>query len=335
MTLGTLKIKDSTGRLSNGLSLGEFLFGASQPTTVKPKLGGCGIDNAEFDAFQTAAGPLANRRTFDGSTVPATFAASKMGPEATSGRVQIHSYKLNPVSFPTDTATQNKLIALWNSVPWATITQIIETIYHEPSDNIAAGTFTVSQWCATINKLALMVEAYVLAHPEAEGKLKVCVIFEGAWTFDSTSPYAAYDYVSGLNWSKIHFIGLDPYKAKPTEPSMEIQLTKPNYGRSNPPAGQKSPMDILTPLGKPFLLPEWGCTETSPATQAQKAQWITDAYAWMKAWNVSHPATPIVHAPYFNTDNFADVGGVPNATWKLDSPTTMNAFLAAIADSRT
>lgn len=333
MSTETLRLQ-GTDSQGNAVSFDVQVTRNDPATSTKPKLGGCGIDNAEFDAFQAAAGPLVSRRTFDSTTVPTSFSASKMGPEATSGRVQIHSYKLNPSTFPTDTVTQNKLIAMWDTVPWSTIVQIIETIYHEPSDNIAAGTFTVAQWCATIGKLGDMVAAYVLAHPQAEGKLKVCVIFEGAWTFDSTSPYSAYDYVGGLPWSKIHYIGLDPYKAKPTEPSMEVQLTQPNYGRGGAPAGWLSPMAKLAPLGKPFLLPEWGCTETSPATQAQKAQWITDAYAWMKAWNVAHPSTPIVHAPYFNTDYFATSGGVPNATWALDSTTTMNAFKAAIADSR-
>lgn len=333
MTLGTLKIKDSTGRQSNGLTIGDFLFPAT-PTTLKPKLGGTGIDNTEFNAFQsaiTAVSPpgLLNRRTFDGSSVPASFAASKMGPEATSGRTQVWSWKPNVPAFPTDTATHSALTAFWNTFPWSTLTEVYITLYHEPEDNIAAGTFTVAQFKAAINKLADLVSAY------GQPKLKVCFILMGAWTFDSTSSYSAYDFVTGWNLPKIHAIGLDPYRFKQSEPSMEIQLTQPNYGRSNPPAGQKSPLAALLPLGLPFLLPEWASTESAPVTQAQKAQWITDAYAWMKAWNAAHQAQSILHAQYFNTDNFANTGAQPTATWALDTAVTLDAFKAAVADSRT
>lgn len=334
MTLGTLKIKDSTGRLSNGLSIGEFLFPTGQPAAIKPKLGGTGIDNTEFNAFQSsvnAASPpgLACRRTFDGAAVPSSFGVSKMGPESTSGRAQIWSWKPSLANFATNTALHNQLIAFWNTFPWSTLPEVIITLWHEPEDNIAAGTFTVAEYKAAINKLAQLVKAY------GQPKLKTCFILMGAWTFDSTSAYSAYDFVTGWDLPSLDYIGLDPYRFKQSEPSMEIQLTSPNYGRANPPAGQKSPMASLLPLGKPFIIPEWASTESAPVTQAQKAQWITDAYAWMKAWNVAHPTQPIVYAPYFNTDNFANTGAQPTATWALDTQITFDAFKAAVLDSRT
>lgn len=293
---------------------------------LKPNLGGCGIDNAEFNAFQAAAGPLASRRTFDGA-LPASFVASKMGPEATSGRVQVWSWKPNVTTFATDTAAQNAVVAFWNTFPWSTLTEVIITLYHEPEDNIASGTFTLAQWKAAINKLAAMVKAY------GQSKLKTCFILMGPWTFDSTSPYSAYDFHTGLTMADIHYVGMDPYKFKPTEPDMRVMMAQPNYGRSNPPAGWKSPMDHALLFGKPLLLPEWACTETN-FTQAQKAAYITDAYAWMKEWNAAHAAVPIVHAQYFNTDSFANSGSQPTATWALDSTTTMNAFKAIALDSR-
>lgn len=331
MVAGSIRIADVAGHPSNALSLGDFTFQAP-PASVKPKLGGTGIDNTEFNNFQTAmnaASPpgLLNRRTFDGSTVPASFAASKMAPEATSGRAQLWSWKPNVPGFPTATTVHNQLTTFWNTFPWSTLTEVIITIYHEPEDNIAAGTFTAAQWKAAINKLGQLVKAY------GQPKLKTCFILMGAWTFDSTSGYSAYDLANGYDMTGIDYVGLDPYRFKPSEPSMEIQLTQPNYGRPNPPAGQLSPLAALLPLGKPFLFPEWASTETSPVTQAQKAQWITDAYAWMKAWNAAHPAQPIVHAPYFNTDNFANTGADLNATWALDSTITMNAFKAAAVDA--
>lgn len=334
MVAGSIRISDVAGHLSNALPIGDFTFLTSAPATVKPKLGGTGIDNAEFNAFQSAVNVASSpgldcRRTFDSSTLPASFAASKMGPEATTGRVQIWSWKPSLANFATNTTLHSQLIAFWNTFPWSTLTEVIITLWHEPEDNIASGTFTVAQFKAGINKLAQLVKAY------GQPKLKTCFILMGAWTFDSTSPYSAYDFVTGWDLASLDYVGLDPYRFKQSEPSMQIQLTQPNYGRSNPPAGQKSPMAALLPLGKPFLLPEYACTESDGVTQTQKAQWITDAYNWMKAWNVAHPAQPIVYAPYFNTDNFANTGAQPTATWALDSQITLDAFKAAVLDSRT
>lgn len=336
MVAGSIRISDVAGHLSNLLPLGDFTFQASAPATVKPRLGGTGIDNVEFDAMETACTPpgLWCRRVFDGSTMPASFAASKMGPEATSGLRIMWSMKPSLTNIATNTTLKNAFFAMLNTVPWATITEIIATFWHEPEDNIAAGTFTVAQFKTGINTLAAWVAEYVAAHPAAEGKLHVCWILMGAWTFDSTSPYSAYDFITGWDLPKIHYIGLDPYRFKQSEPAMSIQLTQPNYGRPNPPAGQKSPLASLLPLGLPFLLPEWASTESAPVTQADKAQWITDAYTWMKAWNAAHPTQPILYAPYFNTDNFANTGAQPTATWALDTAITFNAYKTALADSR-
>src|SRR6266508_2519353 len=85
--------------------------------SVKPLMGGTGIDNTEFNALNTAAGPLQCRRTYDGTTLPASFSASKAAPDIGTGRWSLWSYKPTVTGFATNTTAQNALRAFLQSVP--------------------------------------------------------------------------------------------------------------------------------------------------------------------------------------------------------------------------
>jgi hypothetical protein len=282
-------------------------------------MGGCGIDNTEFNTFNSIAGPLQVRRTFDGS-LPSSFSASKAGPDINTGRLSMWSWKPNMTTFATDTAAQNAFKTFLGTVP--ANHDLIVAAYHEPEDNIAAGSFTLAQFKAVTNKVGQLIKD--VGNP----RIKFAFIIMGAYTFDSGGPYAAWDWDSGWNWNVIDYVGVDPYRFKPTEPSMKQMLTVANFGRGG--AGL-SCMQRLQAWGKPIIIPEWACTETN-VTLANKAQWIRDAWAWMKEWNTAHPTQPIVAASYFNTDYFQN-NGQPTASWELhDEP--MDAFKAIMVEAR-
>lgn len=304
MSTVTVKVTDASGHQTTVTK--DFSVTAGFQI---PLLGGCGIDNTEFNAFNaappTGAGPLQVRRTFDGA-LPASWAASKAGPDVGTGRVSMWSWKPNMTTFATDTTAQNNFRNFLGTIPAGH--KVVLTAYHEPEDNINAGSFTLAQFKAVTNKVCEIVKAF------GNTNIKTCFIIMGAYTFDNTSPYSAWDWDSGWNWANIDYVGIDPYRFKSTEPSLRNMLTIANFGRGG--AGL-SVMQHLTAWGKPVIIPEWGCTETS-ITVAQKATWIGDGWSWIKEWNANSANTcKIEMVSYFNTNYFADTGSQPNATWKL------------------
>ena len=120
-------------------------------------------------------------------------------------------------------------------------------------------------------------------------------------------------------------VGVDPYRWNPGDGSLQQILTVNNSGTGTGGSALSCLAWIRTVTGKPWIPMEWGCTETGVA-QVAKAQWITDAYAWMKTQPDCEAAC------YFNLNPGSDGSG--RDTWLLhDEPLT--AFRAACLDSRT
>jgi hypothetical protein len=290
------------------------------PTISKPIMGANAETNASFDALNAAAGPLKVRRTYQ-TNIPASFSASVAVNDPANGRHSIWSWKPNPTTFPADTAQHTALTTFVNSYPTSGPGLTIVG-YHEPEDNIAAGTFTMTQWKDTQNQIGDLITAT----GRTNVRFGICLM--GAWTFDTRSPYAAYDWVTGLDFTDVDEILIDPYRWNPGDPSLEALLTVNNSGSGG---GGSAPsiLEWITARGKPWSLGEWGCTETG-VTQADKAAWVTAAYSWMKTVAGSG-AGQLLRAAYFHNNLF--VPSEPRSTWVLhDEP--LAAFAAACADSR-
>lgn len=315
MTIGTLKVKDSTGRLSNGLSIGDFLFPAAP--TLKPLLGACTSNNTTWATLKNAVGQFQARRTFEGggATLPTTFAASKAAGDPAAGMVTVMSFKPNQdggvATFPVSTIQKNWWRAFLNS--WPLDHPGRAAGWHEPGDNIP-GSFTLAQYKAFIVAAGQIVQE-VRAARGPRFLVEFGPIWEGEWDFDSTNtsygniPYGPNDWSwTAAELAVIDWIGFDPYLRLANQPSMERLLTYDDSGRLN--TQTRAAMQKFAAFGKKMILGEWGVTSNSQSDQA-KADKIRSAWAWMKAWNEAHPATPIEIALYFHYNLEADV------TWEV------------------
>jgi hypothetical protein len=265
---------------------------AHAATTSPPLMGAAAIDTATFNKLNTAAGPLKARRTYN-SSIPASFSRSLAATDAAAGRVSYWSFRPNPKTFAADKTAQARLSTFLNTVPKGHKTVVIAL--HEPEDEIRRGDFTLAQWGAANNKVSEIVQA------KKRPELRFGISLMGPWTFDSRSPYYKYKWESVLNFSRVDVVGIDPYKFRTTDPSLQQMLTKSNSGRGDTP--NPSTMAKLRSWGKPIVLTEWGIVSVDrsgkPISSTTRAAWIKAGYAWMKSWNATQPVK-IEAANYFH-----------------------------------
>jgi hypothetical protein len=332
VTIGQLRLKDATGRLSNQLAL-DFVFQATSPAGGKPLMGGSTSSNTTWGTFETAIGAQMARRTY-GSTIPSTFEATQAGSanDFEAGRATYWSFKPNQATFATDTTQHNALRAMLRSVPVGHRFTIIN--YHEPEDNIASGMFTLAQWKACVQATGEIVDE-INTEKGVGSKLRNGICLMGPWTFDTRSNYDTWDWTfTTAQLASIDVVCIDPYRWNPGDPSLELILTRSESGTGT--GAATAVMTKLSAWGKPIVLSEWGCTSTGVA-DANRAAWITAAYAWMKSWNTDHPTGARFEAALYFHNNL-DVAQEPRATWELlGSGQTLSkqALIDATADART
>lgn len=261
-------------------------------TTTTIKMGAATKDQASFDAFNLQAGVFKSRRTYN-STLPSGFTKALAGSDVVAGRTSYWSFRPNPVTFPTDTVAQTAFSNFLNTVPAGH--QLVVIALHEPEDEILAGKFTLKQWGDTNNVVGRIIKS------KNRPEIRHGISLMGPWTFDSRSSYYAYDWESVLDFNLVDVVGIDPYKFRTTDPSLEQMLTKSNSGRGT--VGVKSVMERLSAWGKPIALTEFGVNAKDRYTgvvipDSVRAQWITDGYAWMNRWNAAQPVK-IEAAMYF------------------------------------
>lgn len=330
MATGQLRLKDSTGRLSNALGL-EITFGETPAPAGKPMMGGTTSSNSTWTPFDQAFGPVGCRRTY-GSTIPASFEASQAGTanDVEAGRASYWSFKPNMTTYATDTSQHAALRTFLRSVPVGHPFTLI--CYHEPEDNIAAGSFTLAQWKACVQKTGEIVQE-INAEKGPNSRLRNGICIMGPWTFDSRSAYDTYDWTfTPAQLAVIDVVGIDPYKWNPGDGSLEQILTRDDSGSLT--STTRTTMGKLSAWGKPIALMEWACTSTG-FSDAGKAAWIRAAWTWMKAWNASHPVK-IEAAIYFHTNQF--VSSEPRSTWEVlgsGLEQSRQALADIIADART
>jgi hypothetical protein len=238
---------------------------AHAATTSPPLMGAAAIDTSTFNKLNTAAGPLKARRTYN-SSIPASFSKSLAATDAAAGRVSYWSFRPNPKTFATDKTAQARLSTFLNTVPKGHKTKVSEIVKAKKRPELRFG-------------ISLM----------------------GPWTFDSRSPYYKYKWESVLNFSRVDVVGIDPYKFRTTDPSLQQMLTKSNSGNGSTP--NPSTMAKLSSWGKPIVLTEWGIVSVDRSGKAisstTRAAWIKAGYAWMKSWNATQPVK-IEAANYFH-----------------------------------
>lgn len=315
MVTGQLRLKDSTGRLSNQLAL-DVVFSPTPPSSAPlPLMGGSTSSNSTWATYEAGIGKMEARRTFEGggSALPTTFAASRSNPDIAAGRASYQTFKPNQdggmATFATSTIQQNWWRNYLRSIPvghrWT------GGIWHEPEDDIAAGDFTLAQWKAD-NQRAGEIVHEVREEQGAESKIRHSVCFMSYWTLDEDG-YGYMDWTfTAAQLAAIDVVCIDPYRYNPGDPSMEQMLTRNNSGSQT--GTDRSVMTKLLGWGKPIVLAEWACTSTN-VTDSDRAAWIRAAYAWFKSWNTAHPTVPIEAALWFHNNSF--VPTVPKATWEV------------------
>lgn len=261
-------------------------------TTTTIKMGAATPDQASFDAFDAQAGTFRSRRTYN-SALPSGFTKALAGSDVAAGRTSYWSFRPNPATFPTDTTAQTAFANFLDTVPAGH--KVVVIALHEPEDEILAGKFTLKQWGDTNNVVGRIIKS------KNRPELRHGISLMGPWTFDSRSSYYSYDWTSALDFSLVDVVGIDPYKFRTTDPSLEQMLTKSNSGRGT--VGVQSTMERLSAWGKPIALTEFGINAKDRYTgevipDSVRAQWITAGYAWMNSWNASQPVK-IEAAMYF------------------------------------
>lgn len=302
----SVKVTDSGGH-----STTQTLQIVEQSPVAKPLMGASTTSDAVFNTLNTAVGGLKARRTYD-TGIPVNFAASRAVSDAAAGRRSYWSCKPTPATFASGT-NDAAWLAFLNSIPAGH--KFTAIMWHEPEDNIVAGTFTLAQWKAMNNRAGQLMHS--LNRPE----LRMGICGMGPWTFDTRGPYATTEYWDSGFAQNIDTICHDIYRWNPNDPSLEAQLTIGNSGSGG---GGQTPMGWARLHNKPVVLAEWGCTETS-VTQVSKAAWITAAWNWAKA------QSDVEALVYFHNNQF--VSTEPRSTWEVHNE-SLTAFAAACADSR-
>jgi hypothetical protein len=305
--------------------------------STKPGMGGTVWGDSDWPGWEAEMGSSANRRTYDGS-LPANFEASKAGSanDYEANRESWWSYKPAITSTGISSTSQTALANFLRTVPVGH--PFVLTIYHEPEDNIAAGSISFQGWLAAQRQGGAIVDQ-INAEKGANSKLQYASILMSYWTFD-TRGYAGQGWrnLTAADWANVDIIGFDPYKRNANDPSMEQMMTRENSGTLTGTA--ESAMSNAVSWGKKIAIPEWGVTRTpnsGSVTDAQRATWITDAYNWFKAWNTANPNNPVTDATYFHIDNFFENGQDPVASWEvinIGGGLAETALRNAMADSR-
>lgn len=310
---------------------------SAPPAAVKPLLGACTSNNTTWSALKAAVGSFQARRTFEGggSTLPTTYAASRAAGDPAAGLVTCMSFKPNQdggvATFPTSTIQKNWWRGYLNSVP---LDQPVKAAgWHEPGNDVG-GSFTIAQYKAFVVAAGQIVQE-IRAVRGPRFLVTFGSIWEGPWDYDSTNtsygqtPYGPYDWSwTATELQYIDWIGCDPYLSLANQPSMERFMMFDDSGRLN--TQTRGTMQKLASMGKPIVFGEWGVTSNSQTDQA-KADKITSAWAWFKAWNEAHPSTPIQAVLYFHYNLEADV------TWEVlgaGEELAKAALVAVLADAR-
>lgn len=298
---------------------------------LKPLMGGSTSSNTTWGTFETAIGQLMARRTY-GSTIPANFEASQAGSanDLEAGRASYWSFKPTQTTFATDTAQHNALRTFLRSVPVGHRFTLIN--YHEPEDNIQAGSFTLEQWQACVVKTGEIVDE-INAEKGPASRLRNGICLMGPWTWDTRSNYDLWDWTwTPSELERVDVVCIDPYRWNPGDPSMETILTRNDSGTLT--GTDRAVMTKLLAWGKPIVLSEWGCTSTG-VNDLNRAAWINATWTWFKAWNVAHPTVPIEAVLYFH--NNLDVGSDPRATWEVlasGQEQSKQALIDILADAK-
>ena len=302
-------VTDRTGAATQWSAATDITTAAN----TKPVIGVTGGNEAGFNAINAQVGPVLACRTYN-TTLPASWATSAAASDVAAGRHSYWSWKPAVATFPTSTSQKDAFSAFLDTIPAGHKATIVA--WHEPEDDIEGGAWTLAQWTALQNAVSAIVKG------KGRPNLRVGVCLMGPWTFDTRSGRTAWDW-SGLNWANIDVVGIDPYRLT-TGSTMSLQtlLTVNNSG-SGTGGTQPSTMAHLAQWGKPVSLMEWGVANS---TEASVATFITQGYAWMKAWNQANPATLIESALWYNY-----------TLTNTDTPLTgveVTAYAAAVADSK-
>lgn len=261
------------------------------PAWVKPVIGmGGGPEVTYFTPINAQIGPMLARRSYDGA-LPANWASSAGSSDVASGRHSYWSWKPDLLAFPTNTSMKTALSNFLDTIPVGHVVTIVA--WHEPENDIVKGDWTVNQWGALQDAVGTIVRS------KGRPELRFGVCFMGPWTFDTRSEYFNYDWDNALNWDLVDVIGIDPYRTSAgSTMSLQTMLTVRNSGSGG--GSAPSMLARLQAYRKPISIMEWGCYNSS---EASVATFISDAYAWMCAWNQANvaPAAGLIEsALWFN-----------------------------------
>lgn len=288
----------------DGVSLTELFLRTAEivpPVNALPMSGACVLSDNEtnWQAFENQVGQIQVRRSYE-TNVPTSFAASKIAADISRNRVSVWSFK------PSMTAWNNgSLDAAFNNfingVPAGHDTTFLA--WHEPEDQIAAGSFTLAQWKNCQNRLGQLV------HATGRSELKTAICLRGPATFTTPSPYG----VEGTTFwdpgftANIDVIGFDPY--------MNVDNTGSSaYRQMSQKIGQAQSMAWAAEHGKPVAWTEYGCFDPDGPPSTRKAAWLDNAWEYAKANNLLYVCYfNINQAGASNGGNLIQPGSLPEA----------------------
>jgi len=233
--------------------------------------GAATADNTTWNTYTQAqvagVGALPVRRTFDGPNsggvgangIPTALSASRAASDVAAGRVSVHSFKPSPMTTGAAGGFDTQLTAFYDSVP--DDHTYIGVIWHEPEDEVAAGTFTAATWRGANIRAAQRMKA--LSRPN----LKFAICLRGFRTAFSYGGFAQF-------WEPamddlVDYILFDPYK----DGGAGIPSTYAEYMASS--------MEFARSKGKRVGIAEWGINKTN--TDSVRAAWVEQCWEWAKA----------------------------------------------------
>jgi len=255
---------------------------------IKPVIGAATTNDSSttWADLEALVGDLLIRRSYLGGNHPASYTSTDMVLDVAQDIWSCWSFKPDysggQITFNHSSTLQNAFSAFLDTIPSGHKTTIVA--WHEPEQEINAGYFTLAEWGLLQNTLADIIHAK--GRPELT--LGICIM--GPWTFNVSSAFHTWAWDTCLDWSKVDYVGIDPYQGSGSTTSLETQLTTPS-------GSMPSMMQKILTWGRPWMVMEYN---TNNSTVTNQATYFTEAYAWFKTWNQAHPATPCAAAMVFN-----------------------------------
>jgi hypothetical protein len=242
--------------------------------STKPYMGGWSIDYAWYDAN---VGKATIYRTYDAGFQYTTFQQT-LAYQQHGMVTEDYSFQIPPTQLSGTTTWDARVKTFVASLPKNSFV----TNWHEPENDIEAGTFTAAQWRAALVKLAQLVRQ-VNAADGGHRKVSVILMYDTVYGYKGRDPmnYWPGKDPNGRNWADV--ISFDTYAL----PHNTMTACCPRGFTDG--VKWQQPKYLLDPsiafarkIGSPWMISEFGYLE-DVNNPTRKAKAITDFVAYARA----------------------------------------------------